>query len=244
MKVILLAAGYSRRLGELTQNTPKALLPVNGKPVMEYLVEKIEKLEGIQDVYLVTNDKYYNNFVEWNKSYKGRLSISVLNDLTTSNENRLGAIGDIMYTLDHYSINDDVLVTATDSYFEFDLKEMLEKFYKTGKDVVMAKKYDNREELKRMGVASIEKDGKITLMEEKPAEPKSDIAIFATYMYKKQTLPLFEEYKKAGNNMDAPGNFVSWLYKKQDVLAHTYNQDIYDIGTVDSYEEVNDKVNK
>lgn len=235
MKVILLAAGYSKRLGELTANTPKALLTLNEKPMLNYLIEKLEKIEQLKDVFLVTNNKYYQNFIDWQNTYKGRLKIQILNDLTNNNDERLGAIGDIMLTLDHYKIDDDILVSATDGYFDFEITDMIEYFYTTNKNVVMGKKYDNLEELKRLGVASIDKNNKITLMEEKPQEPKSDIAIFATYLYKKEILPLFKQYKDEKNNMDAPGNFLSWLYKLTDVLAYVYSDDIFDIGTPESY---------
>ena len=243
MKAILLAAGYSKRLGELTENMPKALLPLANKPMFNYFVEKLEKITQLHDVFLVTNNKYHQNFLNWKTTYSGRLNIQILNDKTNNNEERLGAIGDILLTLETFQIyNDDILVAATDNYFEFEITDMVEYFYQTKKNVVLAKKYENREELKRLGVANLDENGKIILMEEKPAEPKSDIAIFATYLYQKNVLPLFKTYKQEGNNMDAPGNFVSWLYKKQDVLGYVYHDDIYDIGTPEAYFYVDNKV--
>ena len=242
MKAILLAAGYSKRLGELTANMPKALLTLNEKTMLDYLIEKLERIEKLEDVFLVTNNKYYQNFLNWQTTYNGKLKIQILNDLTNNNDERLGAIGDIMLTIEHYNINDDILVSATDGYFDFEITDMVDYFYTSKKNVVMAKKYDNFEELKRLGVASIDNTNKIVLMEEKPQKPKSDIAIFATYLYKKEVLPLFKEYKDENNNMDAPGNFLSWLYKKTDVLAYVYRDDIYDIGTSESYFFVDNKV--
>lgn len=241
MKVLLLAAGYSKRLNELTENTPKSLLPLNGKPILDYLIEKLEKVSEIDDVYLVTNNKYISNFEQWLETYKGRLKISLLNDMTNSNEERLGAIGDIMLSIDHFGINEDLLISATDAYFEFNLNNFVEYFNLINSDLVLAKKYENREELKRLGVANLSKTGTITLMEEKPQEPKSDIAIFATYIYKKETLPLFHLYKSEGRNMDAPGNFVSWLYQQKPVNAFVVEQEIFDIGTVDSYNKADQK---
>lgn len=242
MKAILLAAGYSKRLGELTENTPKTLLTLDNKTIFDYLIEKLEKINVLNDIYVVTNNKYYKNFIAWKNTYNGRLNIEFLNDLTDNNDERLGAVGDIMLAIKHFNIEDDMLITATDGYFEFELKDMVDYFYKTQKNVVMAKRHENYEELKRFGVATLDENGKIILMEEKPLMPKSNIVVFATYLFKKEILPFFEEYKRSGNNMDAPGNFVSWLYKKTDVFAYVYDDVIYDIGTVDSYNYVNNLV--
>lgn len=244
MKVLLLAAGYSRRLNELTETTPKSLLPLDGKPILNYLIEKLERIPEIQDVYIVTNNKYIGKFEEWFESYKGRLSIEILNDKTNSNEERLGAIGDIMLSIEHFKIDEDLMISATDSYFEFELNGFVDYFYQTKANAVIAKKSDDIEELRRVGVANLDENNRIILMEEKPQEPKSNIAIFATYLYKKETLPMFKTYKEENNNMDAPGNFVSWLYKRDVVNAYVYDEEIFDIGTVDSYKMANDKSKK
>jgi glucose-1-phosphate thymidylyltransferase len=239
MKTLLLAAGYSRRLEELTQDLPKSLLTVGGKTLLDLLMEKLEKVKQLDnELYLVTNAKYYQNFVDWKQTYKGRFDVKILNDKTTCNEERLGAIGDILLSIEHFNINEDLLISATDGYFEFGLEDYVNFFDQIDKDCVLAKRVPDREELKRLGVASIDENNIITLMEEKPQEPKSDIAVFATYLYKKETLPLFNVYKAEGNNMDAPGNFVSWLYKRKPVYAYVVNQEIVDIGTVDVYNKV------
>lgn len=244
MKALLLAAGYSKRLSELTQNTPKALLPIAGRPILDYLVDKLEEIKELEEVYLVTNNKYFSNFEEWHKNYKGRLNIEILNDMTNCNEERLGAIGDIILTIDHFGIDDDLLIAATDSYFDFDLVEFIEFSKQKGTDTVIGQRIKNKEELKRFGVAEIDENGVMIGMEEKPQEPKSDIVAYATYFYKKETLPLFKEYKKEGNNMDAPGNFLSWLYKRKTVCMYVTEKDFFDIGTVDVYNQVNAKADE
>lgn len=239
MKALLLAAGYSRRLGELTQNTPKALLPIAGRPILDYLMDKLEEIKQLDEVYLVTNNKYISNFEVWKNEYKGNLKINLLNDKTNSNEERLGAIGDIILTIEHFNINEDLLVAATDSYFDFDLVGFIDFSLSKNKDTVLGQRIKNYEELKRFGVAEVDENSIITGMEEKPQQPKSDLAVFANYYYKKETLPLFNTYKQENNNMDAPGNFVHWLYKRKPVCVYATDKDFYDIGTVETYKEVN-----
>jgi glucose-1-phosphate thymidylyltransferase len=75
-------------------------------------------------------------------------------------------------------------------------------------------------------------------MEEKPKNPKSDIAFFATYFYRKDTIKLIDKYLEEGNSPDAPGNFPAWLYTRKKVMAHLFDGECYDIGTFESYAEV------
>ncbi len=245
MKVLLLGAGFSKRMGELTEKTPKALLPLAGKPILNYFIEKLEKINEIKDVYLVSNAKYYSNFKEWIKNYKGRLKFQLLNDGTHNNEERLGAIGDILFSIEKFKIDDDLMIAATDNFFHFELNDYIKYFHEKNKDVVLTQKITDKEKIKQLGVAILDSNNRIISMEEKPQEPKSDIAVWAVYIYKKETLKLFKDYKTEGNNMDAPGYFVSWLYKRREVLAYIFEgYEYYDIGTVDTYNYVNDLMTK
>lgn len=238
MKALLLAAGYARRLGELAKDTPKALLEISNKPLLDYLIEKLEKVNDLTDIYLITNEKYFKKFVEWRQNYKGRLNVFIKSDGTTSNENRLGAIGDIIFSIENFNIDDDLLITATDSYFNFELDGFIKLFKDVNLDVIMGQKFLDKEEIKRFGVAQLDKDNIIIDMEEKPQEPKSDIVVYATYIFKKDTLPLFYKYKNENNNMDAPGNFVNWLYKRSKVKVFIAQEKYYDIGTKETYSQL------
>jgi glucose-1-phosphate thymidylyltransferase len=239
MKAIILVAGYATRMYPLTENTPKALLPVRGKPVINYIVEQINNLPAVDEIFVVSNDKFFPHFSEWAKRAPANVSIEVLNDGTTSNENRRGAVGDVFFAINEKNISDEIVVIAGDNYFTYDLREQYDFYRKIGCDTITGKELDNIEQLKAFAVAVLAPDGKVLDLEEKPASPKSNMGIFATYFFRKETVPLFEKYLAEGNNADLIGAFPQWLYKIHDVYAYTMNGDCYDIGTIEMYEEIN-----
>lgn len=240
MKAIILAAGYATRLYPLTENLPKALLPVADKPILDYIVDQIETVEEIDSLVIISNDKFYNNFVDWQKGRKTRLEVTVLNDNTTDDKNKLGAIGDINFAIDRLSIDEDILVMAGDNIFTFKLKDFTDYYKEKNADLILAKKIEDVNELKRMGNAVLDGNGKVTDMVEKPENPPSDTAVFAVYLYKKETVPMIKQYLADGGNPDAPGFFPSWLHKKKAVYAYIFDGECYDIGTPKSYKEVNE----
>lgn len=239
MKAIILAAGYATRLYPLTIDKPKALLPIGSKPILNYIVNEIETIDDIDELVIVSNTKFYDNFVKWQSEFSTRLKITVLDDKTTDDTNKLGAVGDISYAIDNMKIDDDLLIMAGDNIFTFKLKDYYDAYKACGNDMILVKEINNVEELKRMGNVIADKDGKVIAMEEKPANPKSNLAAFAAYIYRKDTVPLIKKYLAEGNNPDAPGFFPSWLYKHKTVMTYAFSGDCYDIGTPESYEEVN-----
>lgn len=239
MKAIVLAAGYATRLYPLTENQPKALLPVSGKPIMDYIVDQIEKVKEIDSVIIVSNKKFYSNFLQWSKMRKTRLEITILDDQSTDDVNKLGAVGDINFAIDKSSIDDDILVMAGDNIFTFELKDFVDYYKEKNKDIILTKRIDDVDELKRMGNAVVDETGKVISMVEKPENPTSNLAVFAVYLYKKETIPMIKQYLAEGENPDAPGFFPSWLHKKKDVYAFEIDGDCYDIGTPEAYDEVN-----
>ena len=126
MKCILLCAGYATRLFPLTENFPKALLEVGGKPIINYVIDEVNSLEEVDEIYLVTNNKYTPHFQEWANKLNNVKPITVYNDMTTTNENRLGAIGDIQFTIEQAKVDDDVLIIATDNLFTFKLRDFVD----------------------------------------------------------------------------------------------------------------------
>ncbi|MBR6523205.1 MAG: nucleotidyltransferase family protein [Clostridia bacterium] len=240
MKAIILAAGYATRLYPLTINRPKALLPIAGKPILDYIVDEVETIDEVTSLVIISNDKFYENFKEWKKTRKSRLEISVLNDNTTDDTNKLGAVGDINFAIDTLGIDEDILVMAGDNIFTFHLKDFADFYKHKNSDTILAKRLSDINDLKRMGNAVLDDSGKVLDMVEKPENPPSDIAVFAVYMYKKETLPMIKQYLGDGGNPDAPGFFPSWLHKKKDVYAYLFDGECYDIGTPESYKEVNE----
>ncbi len=237
MVCILLAAGYATRLYPLTENKPKALLELGQKTILDMIVDKIEEVEDITHIYIVTNARFYEQFKEWADNFKGSSSVSVLNDFTTNNDNRLGAIGDLKYTIETYNIDDELLVMASDNIFDFSLNDFVKLYREKDADMICANAVEDAEALKSMGVAEVDDDMKVTGFEEKPANPKTNIGVSPFYLYKKETVPMISQYLDEGNNKDAPGNFVPWLITKKPVYAFITDGMRIDIGTPETYYE-------
>lgn len=244
MQCILLAAGYATRLYPLTENMPKALLKLGDKTILDMVTDKIDEVGEVESIYIVTNDKFYNHFVEWSKGYKGPKSIKVLNDHTTNNDNRLGAIGDLKYVIDMEEIDDEILVMASDNIFDFSLNDFTAMYRGKNADMICAHTIENKEDLHSMGVVELDADGRVKSFEEKPQDPKSDLGVPPFYLYKRETLPLVNEYLKEGNNPDAPGHFIPWLIGKNDVYAYVFDAVRIDIGTPESYYDACDRLEK
>jgi len=246
MVAIVLAAGYATRLYPITIDTPKTLLKIGGKPILEHILEKIGELECVAETVIISNDKFYGHFLEWKKGYSAnqkreehnRADIIILNDGSTSEETRLGAIGDIRFAIEELSIDDEVMIIAGDNFFTYRLTGLLDFYRRMDADCIVVKKLQDREMLRRFGVAVVGPDFRVIDFEEKPKEPKSDLAVFATYIYKRDTLPLIKEYLDGGNPKDAPGNFPAWLYKRKRVVAYAFEGDCYDIGTPEAYRDI------
>ncbi len=244
MKAIILAAGYATRLYPLTENLPKALLPIGNKAMMDYLVEGLAEIQELNDVHIVTNHRFAGQFEEWvaKADEEGRypsLKFSVWDDGTTSNDDRLGAVGDMQFVAEHVVLDDDVIVAASDNFFTFPLNLFTDEFKKQGRDMLLAGRIDDIDTLRRFAVATLAEDGLVTSFVEKPQDPPSNTGIYAMYIYKKETMALLREYLEGGNNPDSPGRFPEWLFRKGSPLgAYVFEGECIDIGTFESYEEV------
>jgi glucose-1-phosphate thymidylyltransferase len=237
MKCILLAAGYATRLYPLTKDKPKSLLKVGDITILEHILNKIKVVDSIDEIYIVTNDLFFDIFNEWVNEFNYTKPIKVINDYTNTNDNRLGAIADLQLVLDKESITEDILVMAGDNLFDFDLRDFISYYNSINHDCITCHTLENIEELKRTGVIEMDNTGKVIFFEEKPKTPKSDLAVPPFYIYKATTLKLIKHYLEEGNNPDAPGNFIPWLIKNKAVYAFKFEGERYDIGTFESYEE-------
>ena len=232
MKAIILAAGYATRLYPITEKFSKALLPINDKPIINYIVENLYKIDKIEDIFVITNDLFYNDFLNWKAEYKFE-KVTVVNDNTNSDKNKLGAIGDIKYVIDNQGINDETLIVAGDSFFDFELSAFVEEYEKT-KTSIACVRQETEKDLTRFGIAEIE-NGKILNIEEKPQHPKSNTVVYACYIYNKEDMNMIGEYLATGNSPDAPGHYIAWLCKRRAVNAFIVNGYYLDIGTHESY---------
>lgn len=244
MKCILLCAGYATRLFPLTENFPKALLSIGGRPLLDYIVDEVNTISEVDEIYLITNNKYTPHFKKWAEEKNNIKHITVLNDGTTSNDDRLGAIGDIKFTIDKMNIQEDLLIIAGDNLFTFKLKDMMDYYNKVKTPVVSVKEINNVDILRGLAVVSTNEENSIINCEEKPQEPKSNLGAYAEYIYPKYILEMIDTYIKEGNNKDAPGNLVSWLYKRTDVKVYKFDGECYDVGTHQSLKEVNEIYSK
>ncbi|MCL1845894.1 MAG: nucleotidyltransferase family protein [Defluviitaleaceae bacterium] len=238
MKAIILAAGYATRMYPLTENTPKPLLPFRGSTVIDHIITQVNNIPGVDEIFVVTNSKFFSHFSQWAKTSESKAKISVLDDGTSSNETRRGAVGDVQFAIDERNIDDEIVVVAGDNFFTYDLREQYDVYRKTGFDTLCGKELDDAEKIKAFAVALLDESGKVIDLEEKPQKPKSNLAIYATYFFKRDTVPLIKKYLDDGGNADLIGAFPQWLYLRRDVHVYKMNGECYDIGTIEMYERL------
>ena len=241
MKAIILAAGYAMRLYPLTENTPKALLPIGGRVMLDYLMDSIAGIASIDEAVIVSNHRFAAQFAAWAQQAAQRyanLKLSVLDDGTVCNEDRLGAVGDIAFAIREAAIDDDVLVAASDNFFTFDLNDFVNDFRTHGQNLLLAQPLKSLEELRRFAVAEMDDRRRVISLVEKPENPTTDLGIFALYLYRRDVLPLFGEYLAEGNNPDSPGRFPEWLCTRRETRAYVFEGECVDIGTHESYREI------
>jgi glucose-1-phosphate thymidylyltransferase len=242
MKVLILAAGYATRLYPLTLTQPKPLLPVAGKPMIEYVLDNIAPI-GVDRVYVVTNAKFAGHFQRWSDEYRSKknskLDFTIVNDGSTDDSNKLGAIGDMNLVINKEKINDDLIVVAGDNLFSESVEAFGEYCRKKKAPVLAVYDVGSLEQIKKYNSISIDKEGKITYFEEKPKVPTSTLTGIALYYYPKETLPMIKQYVDEGNNPDQPGRLVQWLYTRTPVYTWTVPGLWYDIGSKETLEEAN-----
>ena len=244
-KCILLCAGYATRLFPITKNFPKALLEIeDGKPLLNYIMDQIDNISDIDEIYLITNDRYYNHFINWKDTLNTNKKLTVLNDYTTNNDDKLGAVGDLKYTKDKMNINDDVIIIAGDNLFDYNLQDFIDYYKKIKKPVVTSSIINDIEQLKGMGVALTDSNNRIIELKEKSANPISNKAVFATYIYPKEVFNQVDNYLNEGNNPDAPGYFLEYVVRNNPTYIYNFNGNCYDVGTHDSLKLVRELYNK
>ena len=244
MKALILAAGYATRLYPLTLNRPKAMLPIGGAVMLDYLVREMALIPQLDEVHIVTNHKFAGQFEQWcdEAEREGRypsLRFAVWDDGTASNETRLGAVGDMQFTIERAQLDDDVLVAASDNFFTFPLRLFTDAFYTSGRDMLLAGRIDDVDTLRRFAVATLDEKNRVLTLVEKPQNPPSNIGVYALYLYKRDTLPLIGQYLAEGGLPDSPGLFPEWLCRQGHALsAYLFEGECIDIGTPESYREV------
>lgn len=243
MKCVLLAAGYATRMYPLTENFPKPLLDVGGKTILDWLVDDVFENCGISDFVVISNHKFVEQFSSWAEQKvgpagNGSLKITVLDDGSTENENRLGAVKDIEFAIESLVIDEDILVLAGDNLLDFSFSGFVSYAQKVNTTCIMRHYQASVEKLRKTGVIEVDNDGLVLTMEEKPSEPKSNWAVPPFYFYKKEDLSLFKEAIASGCNTDAPGSFISWLINKRPVHAYEMPGKRFDVGSIEGYDVI------
>jgi glucose-1-phosphate thymidylyltransferase len=242
MKVIILAAGYATRLYPLTLTQPKPLLPVAGKPMVEYVLDNLAPVGGIDRVYVVTNAKFAGHFQKWSDHYRAAgsmLNFTIVNDGSTDDSNKLGAIGDIHFVIEKEKLDDDVIIVAGDNLFSDKLGDFGNFIRAKNAPVLALYDVGNLEEIKKYNSISVDAQGKISFFEEKPKNPTSTLTGIALYFYPRSAIPLIRQYIAEGNNPDQPGRLVQWLYPRMPVYTWRVPGLWYDIGSKETLEEAN-----
>jgi glucose-1-phosphate thymidylyltransferase len=242
MDVIILAAGYATRLYPLTLDKAKPLLEVAGKPIIEWGLDTLANVPGLGTIYIVTNDKFANDFQAWADRYQHRqlqFKFKIINDGSKSDDDKLGAIGDINFVITRENLTkSDLLIVAGDNLFSESLADFVEYAKKTEATVAV---YDvgDLEKIKKYGNITIDSGGVITHFEEKPEKAQSTLAAVALYYYSHEMIPLLTTYLAAGNNPDQPGRFVQWLYTRKPVKTFQIKGKWLDIGSKETLKEAN-----
>lgn len=243
MKALLLGAGYATRLYPLTKDRPKPLLPVAGIPILQRICEQLFKVKGLDTIYLVTNHRFVSNYYHWLRDYQTQralpVPIEIFDDLTTTPDDRLGAIGDIQFVIQNAKVDDDLMVIAGDNLLLFPLQDFATFGQEKGAAACL-KDLKNKKAVSLYGMVDVDKKGKIIDFEEKPPKPRSTLISIGLYYWGKPHVGLFKQYLDEGQKKDQPGYFLQWAHRKIDVYGHVIDGEWYDIGDIDSYNTANE----
>ena len=226
MKALILAAGYATRLRPLTDSFPKMLLPLAERPMLDYLLDRIREVREVDGSHLVTNARFAPMFRDWAPD-----DVTVHDDGTTSNEDRLGAIGDIAFTIERAGLeSEDLLVVAGDNLIGYSLADFVDFWRGSGGSAIAVYEVGDRALLRNYGVVELDEADRVIGFEEKPDEPRSNLAATASYAYRAADLKLLPRYFEEGNPPDAPGNFAAWLHERAPLYGYRFSGEWHDIG--------------
>ncbi len=246
MKCIVLAAGYATRLYPLTENFPKPLLEVGDKPILNWVLDTVG--DEISEIIVVSNHKFIEHFTKWSREQNYKASILVVDDGSIDNEHRLGAVKDIQFALDscNENISDDegYLVVAGDNVIDFRLSDFIRFAASKGTSCITCHEENDLKRQQKTAIITVDDSNRITTYEEKPVEPKGNLAVPPFYFYYGRDIKRINEAISEGCSYDAPGSFAAWLSQKTSMYAWKMVREDgseghrFDIGDIDSYKEV------
>lgn len=240
MKCLILAAGYATRLYPLTENFPKPLLKVGAKSILDWLVDDLADTTDIDEFVVISNHRFARHFEEWkNGKKKNRpYEITVIDDGTSTNETRLGAVRDIQLAVEALDLSDDLIVMAGDNVLDFSLSNFVEFARMKNTSCVMCYEEIELKKQQKTAIITIDGEDRITSYEEKPKEPKGSLAVPPFYCYRACDVKRIQEALDDGCGYDAPGSFAAWLSRQTPMHAFQMPGKRYDIGDINSYEYV------
>ena len=249
MIAVILCAGYATRMYPLTADFPKPLLPVAGKPVIDYLLEQIIDLPEVRHIHVVTNAKFFEHFKAWQMKWQSvtaskKIALDVHNDGSTDNANRLGAAADLQFVLNQIAEPTKVLVSGGDNIFLFQLEPLWQDFLKEQRHYVVALPETDKIRLMKTGVLALGKDNRVLRLHEKPERPASKWFCPPLYFLQPTAWPKLDEFLRTSKRSDAPGHFIDFLSRKEKVFAFKVNASRLDIGSIDSYREAEEVLKK
>ncbi|MDE6340772.1 MAG: nucleotidyltransferase family protein [Muribaculaceae bacterium] len=241
MKSIIIAAGYATRLYPLTENFPKPLLKVGSRSILARLLDDIDPIADIDEHVIVTNHRFAPIFEKWLADMSYSKPVTIIDDGTSTNETRLGAVRDILLAIEQMRIDDDIMVLAADNILDFSLRGFVDFFKEKDTSVIMCHHEPELRKLQRTGVIAVDKDMKVLQMQEKPEQPVSNWAVPPFYIYSRKDLPLILDCMAHGCGFDAPGNLAHYLTDVTTLHAWPMPGSRFDIGSLDSYKEAQEK---
>jgi glucose-1-phosphate thymidylyltransferase len=240
VKAIILAAGYATRLYPLTKTVAKPLLPLAGRPMLDYLLDRFRVVEEIDEIHVVTNHKFANAFAEWAESR----GVQVHDDGTTSEDDRLGAIGDIQFVVDKLELaGEDLLVVAGDNLFDYSVAEYVAWWHGKGEaSAVVLYDVGDVELVKKYSSVEVDDRGRLLSFVEKPEDPSSTLVATASYIYHRGHVSLIRQYLDEGNSPDQPGRFLAWLVPRAPVYGFPAGGEWRDIGDAEQLLEADNRL--
>ncbi len=244
MKNIVIAAGYATRLGELTKNFPKPLLKIGESTILGRMLDDIDRIDDIDEHIIITNHRFAPIFEEWAAAQSYVKPVTIVDDGTSTNETRLGAVCDLLFAMDKLSLDDDLLVVAADNILMFSFREFVDFAKMKDTSCIMCHEQPSIERLQRTGVVLLDEDYRVLNMEEKPQVPKSHWAVPPFYIYLKKDLELVRNSVENGCGKDAPGNLAHYMVDNTVMHAWPMSAGRFDIGSLDSYYEAQELFGK
>ncbi len=244
MKTIVIAAGYATRLGELTKNFPKPLLKIGDNTILGRLLDDIDPIAAINEHIIITNHRFAPIFEKWAKEQHYTKPVTILDDGTSSNETRLGAVGDLLFAIEHMALKEDILVVAADNLLFFHFQDFVDFAKENGTSCIMYHEQPSIEKLQRTGVVVLDENNKVLEMAEKPQVPKTHHAVPPFYLYMQKDFDLIRHCLENGCGNDAPGNLAHYLVEHTTMHAWPMNGGRLDIGSLDTYYEACEKYGK